>query len=78
MLLNAQPSLIAKQAALQEFQRVAVERLQQLEEREDQITNEIDSFIGEIIASIKHKQDEYHKTLTAVIGIDSNRLTFDL
>ena len=68
MLMNAQPSLMGKQAALQEFQRVAIERLQQLNEREDQLTNEIDSFIGEIIASIKQKQDEYHKTLTAVIG----------
>ena len=68
MLVNAQPSLLAKQAALIEFQKIASERLVQLEQREDLLTNEIDSYIGEIIAAIKQKQEEFHKTVGAVIG----------
>ena len=63
------PDLVSKQQNLVAFQTLAGERLDQLSKKEDQITNQIDTYIGEIIAQIKRKQEEFHQTVRQVIGV---------
>ena len=61
--------MVSKQQNLVAFQTLAGERLDQLSKKEDQITNQIDTYIGEIIAQIKRKQEEFHQTVRQVIGV---------
>ena len=61
--------MVSKQQNLMAFQTLAGERLDQLSKKEDQITNQIDTYIGEIIAQIKRKQEEFHQTVRQVVGV---------
>ena len=75
------PDLVSKQQNLVAFQTLAGERLDQLSKKEDQITNQIDTYIGEIIAQIKRKQEEFHQTVRQVIGVrkrEVNRIVLKL
>ena len=68
MLMQWHPELITKRTNLENFQKLASDRLEELTKKDEVISNQIDTYIGEIIAQIKRKQEEFHTTARHVIG----------
>jgi len=68
MLMQVHPELLGKKKNLTAFQKLAADRLTDLTKKEELISNQIDTYVGEIIAQIKRKQEEFHATVRHVIG----------
>ena len=68
MLLQVHPELLGKKKNLLAFQKIANDRLLELTQKEEAVSNHIDTYVGEIIAQIKRKQEEFITTVRTVIG----------